>query len=87
MRDNFTVDRRKLLLGGAGLAASSLASPFVSPGFAAEPIKIGPLWAKTGQIAEQAEYLAQGNLLALAQRSDTLPERKVETVWLDEPNP
>ncbi len=87
MKQYFTVDRRKLLLGGASLAASSVASPFVSRGYAAEPIKIGLLWAKTGQIAEQAEYLAQGSLLALEQRANMLLGRPVEVVWLDEPNP
>ena len=87
MREHLIVDRRKLLLGGASLAASSVTSPFVSRGYAAEPIKIGLLWAKTGQIAEQAEDLAQGSLLALEQRGNMLLGRPAEVVWLDEPNP
>ena len=87
MKQGFRVDRRKLLIGGASLAASSVASPFVSRGYAAEPIKIGLLWAKTGQIAEQGEYLAQGSMLALEQRGNMLLGQPAEIVWLDEPNP
>src|SRR5262245_37522762 len=81
------IGRRSLLLGGAGLAASRLAAPFIGSAAAAEPIKIGMIWAKTGQIVDQAEYLAQGGMLALEQRNNMLLDRPCEIVWLDEPNP
>lgn len=82
------IGRRSLLLGAAGgLAASRLGMPFIGNAAAAEPIKIGMIWAKTGTIVDQAEYLAQGGFLALEQRGNTLLDRPVEIVWLDEPNP
>ncbi|MBV9565140.1 MAG: amino acid ABC transporter substrate-binding protein [Bradyrhizobium sp.] len=81
------IGRRSLLLGGAGLAASRLATPFIGNAEAAEPIRIGMVWAKTGQIVDQAEYLAQGGMLALEQRNNMLLDRPCEIVWLDEPNP
>ena len=43
--------RRKLLLGASALAAAPLAMPHIAR--AAEPIKIGVLLAKTGNIASQ----------------------------------
>jgi len=81
------IGRRGLLLGGASVAATQIAMPYIGNAAAAEPIKIGMIWAKTGQIVDQAEYLAQGGILALEQRSNTLLGRPVELVWLDEPNP
>ncbi|MDE3175295.1 MAG: amino acid ABC transporter substrate-binding protein [Pseudomonadota bacterium] len=80
-------DRRKFLTASAGVAASALAAPYISRASAAEPIKIGMVWAKTGQITQQAEYLAQGSQLALEQRGNKLLGRPAELVWLDEPNP
>jgi branched-chain amino acid transport system substrate-binding protein len=79
--------RRSVLLGASGLAAGVLARPYVANAAAGEPIKIGMIWAKTGSIVDQAEYLAQGGKLALEQRNNTLLGRPVELVWLDEPNP
>lgn len=85
------IGRRSLLLGAAGLGAaaatSRLGMPYVGNATAAEPIKIGMIWAKTGSIVDQAEYLAQGGMLALEQRNNTLLGRPAEIVWLDEPNP
>jgi branched-chain amino acid transport system substrate-binding protein len=81
------IGRRGFLAGTATLAAGAVASPFVSRGFADEPIKIGMIWAKTGQITQQAEYLAQGTMLALEQRGNKLLGRPAQIVWLDEPNP
>ncbi len=54
---------------------------------AAEPIRIGLLLAKTGQIAAQTEYLANGTFLAMAERKDTIMGQPAELVWLDEPTP
>ena len=77
--------RRSTLLGAASLAATSLAMPYVAR--AAEPIKIGLLLAKTGQISAQTEYLANGAYLALEQRGNRIMGQPAELVWLDEPTP
>ena len=82
-----TIGRRQFLKGGVSLAAASVAMPYIGRASAAEPIKIGMIWAKTGQIVQQAEYLAQGTQLALEQRGNMLLGRPAEIVWLDEPNP
>lgn len=81
------IGRRGLLLGATSLAASRLGMPYIGNAAAAEPIKIGMIWAKTGSIVDQAEYLAQGSMLALEERDNTLLGRPVEIIWLDEPNP
>jgi branched-chain amino acid transport system substrate-binding protein len=81
------IGRRDLIVGATGLAAARLAMPFIAGAEAAEPVKIGMIWAKTGQIVDQAEYLAQGSMLALEQRNNMLLGRPAEIVWLDEPNP
>ena len=81
------IGRRSLLLGAAGLTGAQLGMPYVANAAAGEPIKIGMIWAKTGQIVDQAEYLAQGGMLALEQRNNMLLGRPAEIVWLDEPNP
>src|SRR5476649_2837548 len=80
------VSRRRTLLGSAALAAP-LSMPFLSKAGAADPIRIGLLLAKTGQIAPQTEYLAQGTYLALEERKGMIGDRPVELVWLDEPSP
>ena len=82
------VGRRSLIVGaGAAVAASRLGMPYIGNAAAADPIKIGMIWAKTGSIVDQAEYLAQGGMIALEQRASTLLGRPAEIVWLDEPNP
>ena len=82
------IKRRSVLLGASGLIASGvLARPYIANAQAGAPIKIGMIWAKTGQIVDQAEYLAQGCYLALDQRKGMINNRPVEIVWLDEPNP
>lgn len=82
------VARRGLLVGaGAMAAASKLGMPYIGNAAAADPVKIGMIWAKTGSIVDQSEYLAQGGMLALEQRKNTLLGRPAEIVWLDEPNP
>ena len=81
------IGRRGLLLGATALTAGKLGMPYVGNAAAAEPIKIGMIWAKTGQIVDQSQYLAQGSMLALEQRSNMLLGRPAEIVWLDEPNP
>jgi branched-chain amino acid transport system substrate-binding protein len=78
------VGRRSALLGAASLTAG-LAMPHIAR--AAEPIKIGLLLAKTGQIAAQTEYLAAGTYLALEQRGGRIMGQPAELVWLDEPTP
>ena len=65
--------------------AAPLAAPFVAR--AAEPIRIGLLLAKTGQIAAQTEYLANGTFLALEERNNMIMGQPAELVWLDEPTP
>ncbi|HEX2941858.1 MAG TPA: ABC transporter substrate-binding protein [Rhodopila sp.] len=79
------ISRRTVLAGAATLSAVSLAMPHVAR--AAEPVRIGLLLAKTGQIAGQTEYLANGTYLALQQRNNEIMGRPAELVWLDEPTP
>ncbi|WP_102227118.1 ABC transporter substrate-binding protein [Acidimangrovimonas sediminis] len=86
------LSRRQLLttaagVGAAGIGAQLLGAPFVNRAWAADPIRIGMLWAKTGSIVDQAEYLAQGCQLALEQRGNKILDRPVDLVWLDEPSP
>lgn len=81
------IGRRGLLLGATALTAGKLGMPYIGNAAAAEPIKIGMIWAKTGQIVDQSQYLAQGSMLALEQRNNMLLGRPAEIVWLDEPNP
>ena len=77
--------RRSLLMGASALAASPLAMPHIAR--AADPIRIGVLLAKTGNIAAQTEYLANGTFLALEERGNKLMGQPAELVWLDEPTP
>jgi branched-chain amino acid transport system substrate-binding protein len=80
--------RRQALLGAATLgAAAPLGMPYIANAAAAEPIKIGLLLAKTGDIAAQAEYLANGSFLALEERGNMIMGRPAELVWYDEPSP
>ena len=82
------VTRRQALLGAATLgAATPLGMPYIANAAAAEPIKIGLLLAKTGDIAAQTEYLANGSYLALEERGNTIMGRPAELVWYDEPSP
>lgn len=81
------IGRRGLLLGATAITAGKLGMPYIGNAAAAEPIKIGMIWAKTGSIVDQSEYLAQGGMLALEQRGNMLLGRPAEIVWLDEPNP
>src|ERR1700759_2071488 len=81
------IGRRGLLLGATSLTATKRGAHSTTKPEPAEPIKIGMIWAKTGSIVDQAEYLAQGGMLALEQRNNTLLRRPAEIVWLDEPNP
>lgn len=76
------ITRRAALAGTAALA-----TPFIRPAAAADKIRIGLLLAKTGDIAPQTEYLAQGTYLALAQRNNQIMGRPAELVWYDEPTP
>ncbi|MGH7107799.1 MAG: ABC transporter substrate-binding protein [Acetobacteraceae bacterium] len=80
---SFGLTRRTLLAG----AAAGLAAPYIIRAEAAEPIKIGLLLAKTGDIAGQTEYLANGSFMALAERNNTLLGRPAELIWYDEPSP
>ncbi len=81
------VPRRQALLGAAALATAPLARPFIGNAAAAETIKIGLLLAKTGDIAAQTEYLANGTYLALEERGNKIMGQPAELVWLDEPSP
>jgi branched-chain amino acid transport system substrate-binding protein len=81
------LSRRHTLLGSATMASLPLSMPFIAKAGAADPIRIGLLLAKTGQIAPQTEYLAQGTYLALEQRKGMIGDRPAELVWLDEPSP
>ena len=85
-KSGLIVGRRAMLMGAASLTATStLAMPYIAR--AAEPIKIGLLLAKTGQIASQTEYLANGSYLALEERGNKIMGQPAELVWLDEPSP
>ncbi len=84
------ISRRALIGGASGLvvaqaAGSKLGMPYFGNAAASEPIKIGMIYAKTGAVADQAEYMAQGSLLALELRNNTVLGRQAEVVWLDEP--
>ncbi len=85
MNTSLLLPRRNLLLGAAAVASAPLAMPHIAR--AADPIKIGLLLAKTGQIAGQTEYLANGSYLALEQRNNMIMGQPAELVWLDEPSP
>src|SRR5581483_12408581 len=84
-KSGLPIPRRKILLGAAGLAVAPIAAPYIAR--AADPIRIGLLLAKTGQIAGQTEYLANGSILALEQRNNMVMGQPAELVWLDEPTP
>ena len=81
------VSRRRTLLGSAALASLPSACRSFRRPAPPDPIRIGLLLAKTGQIAPQTEYLAQGTYLALEQRNNMIGGRPAELVWLDEPSP
>ena len=81
MASKMILPRRAALLSGASL----LAAPHIAR--AAEPIRIGVLLAKTGQIAAQTEYLANGTFLAMEERGNKVMGQPAELVWLDEPTP
>jgi branched-chain amino acid transport system substrate-binding protein len=88
----WNLSRRQTILGSAALASAPLISgplgmPFIAKAGAADPIRIGVLLAKTGQISAQTEYLAQGTYLALEERNNMIGGRPAELVWLDEPSP
>ena len=84
-QSGLVMPRRRALLGAASLAAAPLAMPHIAR--AVDPIRIGLLLAKTGQIAPQTEYLAQGTYLALEERGNMINGQPAELVWLDEPSP
>ncbi len=91
-RNGVGPSRRTLLVGAGGLAAAHLAGsemgmPYVGNAAAAQPIRIGMIWAKTGPVVDQSEYLSQGCYIALEDHRNQLLGRPVEVVWLDEPNP
>src|ERR1700759_4654079 len=77
--------RRSALLGAAGRGVTPLAIPRIAR--AADPLKIGLLLAKTGQIAGQTEYLANGSFLAWEQGKKRVRAQPAELIWLDEPSP
>lgn len=81
MTSRVVLPRRAALIGGASL----LAAPYIAR--AVEPIRIGVLLAKTGQIAAQTEYLSNGTFLAMEERNNTVMGQPAELVWLDEPSP
>lgn len=90
LRDLTKINRRTLIGGAGGFAlayaaASKLGMPYIGSAAAADPIRIGMIYAKTGAVADQAEYMAQGSLLALETRNNTLLGRQAEVIWLDEP--
>ena len=79
--------RRRVLQAASLAAAAPLARPFIANAKAAETIKIGLLLAKTGDIAAQTEYLANGTYLALEERDNKIMGQPAELIWLDEPTP
>ena len=78
---------RRALLGAAAIAATRLARPLIRRAAAADTVKIGLLLAKTGDIAAQTEYLANGTYLALEERGNKIMGQPAELIWLDEPSP
>ena len=84
-KSTLLLPRRRALMGAASLAAAPLAMPHIAR--AADPIRIGLLLAKTGQIAPQTEYLANGTMLALEERGNKIMGQPAELIWLDEPSP
>ena len=86
-----SIGRRSVLLSGAGigaaLASAELGMPFIRRAAAADTVKVGLLLAKTGDIAAQSEYLANGSFLALESRGNKLMGKPAELVWYDEPSP
>lgn len=84
-KSGLLLPRRQVLLGASALAAAPLAMPHIAR--AADPLKIGLLLAKTGQIAGQTEYLANGSFLALEQRNNMIMGQPASLVWYDEPSP
>jgi len=84
-KTGLSISRRATVLGAASLAIAPLGAPHVAR--AADSLKIGLLLAKTGQIAGQTEYLANGSMLALEQRNNMIMGQPAELVWLDEPSP
>jgi branched-chain amino acid transport system substrate-binding protein len=85
MTKRILMPRRTMLAGASATAVAPLAAPHVAR--AIDPIRIGLLLAKTGQIAAQTEYLANGSFLALEERHNTVMGQPAELVWLDEPTP
>jgi branched-chain amino acid transport system substrate-binding protein len=90
----WALSRRQTILGTAAVSAVAMSAasgplgmPFIARAGAADPIRIGLLLAKTGQISAQTEYLAQGTYLALEERNNMIGGRPAELVWLDEPSP
>lgn len=84
------LSRRDLVKAGSAasvLVATNLAAPFIRTAAAADSVKIGMVWAKTGPASEQGEFLAKGGYLALEERSNMLLGRPAEIIWLDEPHP
>jgi branched-chain amino acid transport system substrate-binding protein len=81
MKSRLLLPRRAAFSG----AAAVLAAPHVAR--AVDPIRIGLLLAKTGQIAAQTEYLANGTFLAMQERGNTVMGQPAELIWLDEPTP
>jgi branched-chain amino acid transport system substrate-binding protein len=78
--------RRAVLLGAGGLGASvGLGYPIIRQAKAAEPVRIGMVLAKQGPIMDQAENLAQGVMLAMEERGNSVLGRPIELTWLDEP--
>ena len=86
------INRRTLISGVGGLAlvhatGSKFGMPHIGSAAASDPIKIGMIYAKTGAVADQAEYMAQGSMLALELRNNSLLGRQAEVIWLDESTP
>ncbi len=85
LKPALVLPRRRLMLGATALAAAPLAMPHIAR--AADPIRVGVLLAKTGSIAAQTEYLANGTFLAMEERGNMLMGQPAELIWLDEPSP
>lgn len=80
--------RRGLVKGGAALVgASAMPLPFIGSAHAQDPIRIGMVLAKQGAMSNQGEHLAQGVQIALREAGNSVLDRPVELIWLDEPTP
>ncbi len=80
-----SIGRRTVLRTSALGAVAVVAG--VSPARAADPVRLGMIFAKQGVSVDHGANLAAGARLALEQAGSTVLNRPVELLWYDEPSP